>query len=289
MVAGGTPALEARGLSKRYGRTWALRDVDVEIPRGGITALVGPNAAGKSTLIRTWVGFEQPTSGTAWVAGANVRRDGRAARQSVGYVPQSPTLYDTLTVDQHVQLATKLRPGFDADLARQRLQQLGIPLARGGRRLSGGQQAQVALSLALGTRATVLLLDEPLASLDPLARRDFLQLLREAVSATGATALLSSHVVTDIEQVCDRIVVLGVGRVLLDARIEDAVAAHAVGTGTGSDGMVGSFTGANGEVVSLRRRTTTNSATLRRAATLEDVVLGYLSGARVDETPGNTR
>jgi ABC-2 type transport system ATP-binding protein len=162
------------GLAKRYRRgVWALQGIDLALPAGGITALVGPNAAGKSTLIKTWVGFEKPTRGSARVAGIDPWRDRSAALAHFGYVTQSPSLYDGLTVEDHLDLARQLRPSFDRDYARRRMSELDIPLDRQGRDLSGGQQAQVALALALGTRAPILLLDEPLASLDPLARREF--------------------------------------------------------------------------------------------------------------------
>ena len=205
-----TDGFEAHGLGKRYRRRqWALRDVDVSVPAGSITALVGPNGAGKSTLIKAGIGFERPTAGRVFVDGVDPWKErGRAIRR-VGYVPQSPSLYRELTVDDHVRLAATLRRGFDVDLARRRLDQLAIPLTSRADELSGGQQAQVGLALALGTRAPVLLLDEPLASLDPLARREFLHVLVDAVRADGATALLSSHVITDIEQACDRLLVLG--------------------------------------------------------------------------------
>src|SRR6185503_5805076 len=223
------PALEAHDLAKRYGRrTWALTGIDLAIPQGGITALVGPNAAGKSTLIKTWVGFERPTRGHVTVGGIDPWKDRSSVLGLVGYVPQSPALYDGLSVEDHLDLAVHLRPDFDRAYARQRLDQLGIPAGQGAKSLSGGQQAQVALALALGTRARILLLDEPLASLDPLARREFLHVLTDAVRADGSTALLSSHVITDIEQACDRLLVLGGGSVLLDLSIAGAIAEHSV-------------------------------------------------------------
>jgi ABC-2 type transport system ATP-binding protein len=280
--------LEAHALAKRYRRrTWALSGIDLALPQGGITALVGPNAAGKSTLIKTWVGFERPTRGGVTVAGIDPWRDRSAALSHLGYVPQSPALYDALSVDDHLELALQLRPGFDRAYARHRLDQLGIPGDQGARSLSGGQQAQVALALALGTRAEILLLDEPLASLDPLARREFLHVLTDAVRAQGATALLSSHIVTDVEQACDRLVVLGVGRVLLHDTVADALAAHWIGSagevgalGAGAQ-AVATFGGPAGERLTLARFPDggTEAHGLRRA-TLEEVVLGYLASAR---------
>jgi ABC-2 type transport system ATP-binding protein len=279
------PVLEARGLAKRYGRrTWALAGIELEIPQGGITALVGPNAAGKSTLIKSWVGFERPTRGGVTVGGVDPWRDRSEALTHLGYVPQSPSLYDALTVDDHLEMALMLRPGFDRAYAQDRLGLLGIPLAQAARSLSGGQQAQVALALALGTRAEILLLDEPLASLDPLARREFLHVLTDAVRADGATALLSSHIVTDVEQACDRLIVLGVGRVLLHEPVVDALAIHGIQTdGVAAGGAVASFAGPAGERLTLVRRADVAGGAEGdglRPASLEEVVLGYLASGR---------
>lgn len=271
--------LEARGLAKRYRRgVWALGGIDLDIPAGGVTALVGPNAAGKSTLIKTWIGFERPTRGGVRVMGIDPWRDRSAALRRLGYVPQSPALYDGLSVADHLDLAGQLRRGFDRATAAERLEQLGIPLDAGARRLSGGQQAQVALALALGTRAPILLLDEPLASLDPLARREFLHVVTDAVRHDGTTALLSSHIVTDIEQACDRLVVLGIGRVLYHDTVVAALADHAITVGP-HDAALATFAGHDGALLSLVR------GRADRAATLEEVVLGYLASARVRPQP----
>jgi ABC-2 type transport system ATP-binding protein len=281
----GQPVLETHDLAKRYGRrTWALTGIDLAIPQGGITALVGPNAAGKSTLIKTWVGFERPTRGGVTVGGIDPWKDRSGVLGLVGYIPQSPALYDALSVDDHLDLAVQLRPSFDRVYARQRLDELGIPRDRGARSLSGGQQAQVALALALGTRARILLLDEPLASLDPLARREFLHVLTDAVRADGATALLSSHIVTDVEQACDRLVVLGVGRILLHDTVAEALATHWLatdGASTLNGDTIGSFGGPAGERLTLLRRAgVEGEATNLRPASLEEVVLGYLASGR---------
>ena len=268
------PILETHELAKRYRRgVWALQGIDLELPAGGITALVGPNAAGKSTLIKTWVGFSKPTRGSVRVAGIDPWKDRSAALAKLGYVPQSPALYDGLSVEDHLDLARQLRPSFDRDYARSRLAQLDIPADRGARSLSGGQQAQVALALALGTRAPILLLDEPLASLDPLARREFLHVLTDAVRGDGATALLSSHIVTDVEQACDRLIVLGIGRILLHDTVADAMAAHAISS-TEHEDAVASFGAPDGSRIWLVR------GTGDRPATLDEVVLGYLASGR---------
>jgi len=283
------PAFEARGLGKRYGRRrWALVDVDLEVPEGSVTALVGPNGAGKSTLIKAGIGFERPTTGRVFVAGVDAQRDRGGAIRNVGYVPQSPSLYRELRVDEHVDLAATLRPGFDRTFARRRLEDLAIPLDARADELSGGQQAQVGLALALGTRAPVLLLDEPLASLDPLARREFLHVLVDAVRADGSTALLSSHVITDIEQACDRLLVLGGGRKLLDLAISHALEEHRVvedkAVVDAGHEVVGWFPGPLGERLGLVRveGNARNGAAGTRHATLEELVLGHLAAGRPD-------
>jgi ABC-2 type transport system ATP-binding protein len=278
------PALEAESVSKRYRRSgaWALRDVDLQIVPGTITALVGPNGAGKSTLIRSFLGFERPTSGVVRVMGIDPQQDGKEAIRRVGYVSQSTGLYRGLSISDHLDLARTLRPDFDRALAAGRLEQMGIPLSQRAGELSGGQQAHVALSIALGTRAPVLLLDEPLASLDPLARNDFLNVLVSEVRERGATALLSSHIVSDVETACDSIVVLGAGRVTLQSGIEAALAGHRlkpIGSDAATDApeeVIASFGRAGGVRVTLVR----SSDGAFPAPTLEELVMGYLSASR---------
>ena len=274
--------LETSDVGKRYGRRrWVIRHVDIAVPDGSITALVGPNGSGKSTLLKAWIGFERPSEGRVLVDGIDPWRTRAAGLMRIGYVPQAPSLYRELSVADHVSLAGSLRPGFDATLARRRLDELDIPLTSRADQLSGGQQAQVGLALALGTRAPVLLLDEPLASLDPLARREFLHVLVRSVRADGVTVLLSSHVITDIEQACDRLLVLAAGRALLDLPIAGAIAEHrvlAAGTERGPGTVVGTFPGPDGERLDL----VAGDPTHGRAATLEEVVLGHLASARGD-------
>jgi ABC-2 type transport system ATP-binding protein len=274
-----TAVLETTGLGKRYGlRRWALRDLDVSVEEGSITALVGPNGSGKSTLLKAWVGFERPTTGRLRIRDIDPARNRSAAIALTGYVPQAPSLYRELTVADHIAFAAFHRPGFDRSLARGYLDDLAIPLDSRADQLSGGQQAQVGLALALGTRAPVLLLDEPLASLDPLARREFLQVLVEAVREAGSTALLSSHVITDIEQACDSLIVLGGGRSLLAVSIAEAIAGHGV-VAEGDPrplgaAVVGSFPAADG------RRQTLVRGFAGRQATLDEVVIGHLAAGR---------
>ena len=286
-----TAVLEAHGYGKRYRRRiWALRNVELTVPEGSITALVGPNGSGKSTLIRSWIGFERATEGRLSTGGVDPQRDRAAAVARVGYVPQSPSLYRDLSIAEHITLATTLRHGFDASLAAHYIERLSIPLSAMAADLSGGEGAQVGLALALGTRARILLLDEPLASLDPLARREFLHVLVDAVRSEGHTALLSSHVITDIEQACDRLIVLGKGHTLLDLSISEALAHHRVIEGprvaSGSPaGLVGSFPSPAGDPLTLvrvpaARPLGVDGPPTGRAATLEDVVIGHMAAGR---------
>lgn len=291
----GAPALEARGLVKRYGRRPpALRGLDLSIELGGIVALVGPNGAGKSTLIKTWVGLEAPTRGHVAILGIDTWRNRRRAVGLLGYVPQTPALYRALTVAEHLDLAGSLRRGFDRSYAQRRLAELGVPLKARAGEISGGQQAQVGLALALGTRAPVLLLDEPLASLDPVARRDFLHVLRDAVIAQGSTCILSSHVVTDIEEACDRLVVLAAGQKLLDDTLASAIEGHRVSDAQPATRIrdathVASFTAGDRSVRTLWRlepgAKNVTGADLREAS-LDEVVVGYLSLAKKSEQHG---
>jgi ABC-2 type transport system ATP-binding protein len=269
----------ADGVGRRYrrNRPWALRNVSFAIPEGSITALVGPNGAGKSTLIRSCLGFERPDEGRLRVNGIDPVRDRARAVESVGYVPQSSSLYRTLTIGDHLDFALVARPSFDRRHALAWVRGVGLTEARPIGDLSGGEQAQVALALALGTRAPLLLLDEPLSSLDPLARRDFLAALTQDVRGRGATAVLSSHIVTDVEQACDRIVVLAGGGLLLDSSVATARGEHRTIQSIELAGRaaVGTFAGPGGELLALVRDTS-----LGRSATLEEIVLGYLASAR---------
>jgi ABC-2 type transport system ATP-binding protein len=274
------------GLTKRYRRRSALSDISLEIPDGGVTALVGPNGAGKSTLLKLCIGFERPTAGRLEVNGVDPVRDRASAVASVGFVPQTPSLYRDLTIDDHVDIARSIRRGFDPAYARSRVEALGLPgNARVGT-LSGGEQAQVCLAIALGTRAPLLLLDEPLASLDPLARRDFLRVAREAARAGDTTIVLSSHVISEIEDTADRLLVLGEGRVLFEDSVAHAINRHRVvdeqSALAGGD-LVSQFPGRGETQHWLIRR---SPHELGRAASLEEVVLGYLAAGRASNQTG---
>ncbi len=215
----------ASGLGKRYGRRWALNECDLEVPAGHVVGLVGPNGAGKTTLLHLAVGLLTPTAGKIEVLG-NTPSDDPAQLARVGFVAQDTPTYARLTVDDHLALGAHLNPGWDADVARRRIEDLDLdPKQRAGT-LSGGQRAQLALTLAVAKRPEFLILDEPVASLDPLARREFLQSLMEVVAEQGVSVVLSSHLVADLERVCDYLVVLVASRVQVAGEVDELLASH---------------------------------------------------------------
>jgi ABC-2 type transport system ATP-binding protein len=226
-----TAALETRGLGKRYGSQWALRDCTLEIPRGSVTALVGPNGAGKTTLLRLAVGLTRPSEGSVHALGLDPQADAGDALPRVGFLAQEHPLFGGFTVAEMLRVGRELNPGWDEEAARARIAELDLPLKKKVRSLSGGQRAQVALTLALAKRPELLLLDEPVASLDPLARREFLQSVLAAVAERGLTVVLSSHILAELERVCDRLVILAVGRTQLAGSIDEIVSSHRLLTG----------------------------------------------------------
>ncbi|MBE2315986.1 ABC transporter ATP-binding protein [Solirubrobacter sp. CPCC 204708] len=214
--------LRAVGLGKTYGRRAALDDCTLDIPAGRVVGLVGPNGAGKSTLLNLAVGMLAPTSGTIEVLGGTPPEH----LAKVGYVAQDTPTYAHLTVADHLALGEHLNPAWDADLARRRIERLGLDPRQRARKLSGGQRAQLALTLGIAKRPELLILDEPVASLDPLARREFLQDLMEAVAEQELSVILSSHLVSDLERVCDHLIVLVASRVRLAGDLDDIVSGH---------------------------------------------------------------
>jgi ABC-2 type transport system ATP-binding protein len=219
-------SLEATGLGKRYRRTWALRNCSLRVPTGSIAALVGPNGAGKSTLLHLATGLLRPTEGDVRILGWAPRAEPQLVLARLGFVAQDTPLYRRYSVGDTLRLGRALNRRWDGGAAAVRLRRLGIPMDRKVGQLSGGQRAQVALALALAKRPELLLLDEPLASLDPLARRQFLQELMEATVVDGLTVLLSSHLIGDLERTCDYLVVLGEGRVRLAGAIDALLGSH---------------------------------------------------------------
>ncbi|GAA3446869.1 ABC transporter ATP-binding protein [Planomonospora venezuelensis] len=220
-----TSVLQAQGLGKRYGRRWALRECTIDIPAGHVVGLVGPNGAGKTTLLKLASGQLEPTAGDITVLGG--RPGGTPAQLArVGFVAQDTPVYARLTVAEHLRLGARLNPRWDDGVARERIAQLGLdPTQRAGR-LSGGQRAQLALTLGLAKRPELLILDEPVASLDPLARREFLQGLMEAVVEHEFSVVLSSHLVSDLERICDYLIVLVDSRVLVAGDVDRLLATH---------------------------------------------------------------
>jgi ABC-2 type transport system ATP-binding protein len=228
-------ALHADNLGKRYGAKWALQDCTLEVPAGSVTALVGPNGAGKTTLLQLAIGLVRPSAGSVHVLGLSPRDDAAALLPRVGFVAQEHPLYRRLTVRETMTLGRKLNPRWDDALALARIERLELPPDQKVGRLSGGQQAQVALTLALAKRPELLLLDEPVASLDPLARREFLQSVMEAVAEHGVTVVLSSHIVADLERVCDHLVILSHARTQLVGPIDEIVSTHRLLVGPRTD------------------------------------------------------
>jgi ABC-2 type transport system ATP-binding protein len=225
MSARDMPAIRTTELGKRYGSVWALRDCTVSVPRGRITALVGPNGAGKTTLLKILVGLSVPSAGAASVLG---RPPGQSAEflASIGYLAQDVPLYDQLTTAEHLEIGPHLNRAWEAAGERARLAELGIPADRRVSTLSGGQRAQVGLSMALAKRPKVLVLDEPVAALDPLARREFLASLTEAVADRDLSVILSSHLLLDLQRVCDHIILLAASRTQLTGDIDQVLQTH---------------------------------------------------------------
>jgi ABC-2 type transport system ATP-binding protein len=229
-----TLAIETSALTKRYRKVTALNDCTITLPEGRISALIGPNGAGKTTLLRLLAGLSRPSAGQVIVNGSSPRQD-PAFLADIGYLAQEIPLYRRLSAEDHIRAGAHLNPRWDAESVRERLTTLEIPLDRATGRLSGGQRAQVALALILAKRPRLLLLDEPVAALDPLARRNFLRILSDGVAVGGLTVLLSSHLVADLERVCDHLIMLASSRVQLYWDIEDLLAEHQVLTGPRKD------------------------------------------------------
>jgi ABC-2 type transport system ATP-binding protein len=300
-----TGVIETSGLTKRYRRVTALSDCTISVPQGRISGLVGENGAGKTTLLRLLAGLAAPTSGRATVLGGPPRQD-LAYLAEIGFLAQEIPLYRRLTAQEHIGFGAHLNPRWDGESVRARLAGLRIPLDRPVGALSGGQRAQVALALTLAKRPALLLLDEPLAALDPLARRDFLAALAEAVAAKGdgeagmgsragggLTVLLSSHLIADIERVCDHLILLAGSRVQLCGDIETLLAQHRLLTGPHKDTTAIARTHAIVREDSTARQTTLlvklngpviDPAWAVEEANLEEIVLGYMS----QDAPGHS-
>jgi ABC-2 type transport system ATP-binding protein len=226
--------IETTRLGKCYGKAWALRDCTLAVPEGSLAALVGPNGAGKSTLMNMAVGLTVPTAGTATVLGGQVTGS-PAALDDIAFMAQDAPVYKNLSVADMLHLTRNLNRRFDEAAARARLADLGIPLKKKTGKLSGGQQAQVALTVALARRPRLLILDEPLSALDPLARQDFLATVMTAMTDDGVSVLLSSHALAELERVADYLIVLGGGELRITGEVDDLLARHQVLTGPAAE------------------------------------------------------
>jgi ABC-2 type transport system ATP-binding protein len=223
-----SPPLVADGLGKRFRRDWALRDLTLTIPKGAVVGLAGPNAAGKSTLLSLAAGVLAPSEGSISVLGDDPLRTPEILGE-VGYVAQGAPLYRSFRVGDTIEFARRTNSRWDREIAVELLTRIDSSTKVGA--LSAGERARLALALALGKRPRLVLLDEPFASLDPLAARELLQLLMDGVAELGATVVVASHVVADIQRVCDHIVLLTGGSVRLEGDVEELLESHRLLTG----------------------------------------------------------
>ncbi|MGA7913030.1 MAG: ABC transporter ATP-binding protein [Candidatus Dormiibacterota bacterium] len=281
-------ALEGTALSKRYGRTWALFDCSINLPQGRVAALVGPNGAGKTTLLNLAAGLLSPTSGQLRVLGRDPSMHAALILPRIGFLAQDAPLYWRWTVEEMLRLGRELNPRWDQAKAVNRLRRLRIPLDRRIGQLSGGQKAQVALALALAKRPELLLLDEPLASLDPLARHDFLLELTEAALNDGLTVVMSSHAIGDMERICDYLLLVTAGHLQVAGEIDQLMEHHALLVGPRvADGSLVAGVDVIRETHSQRQSSLwvrANQASLRvdpvwevKNLSLEEIVIAYLS------------
>ena len=284
---GASIALRADGLGKKYRGRSALSDCTLDVPAGRVVGLVGPNGAGKTTLLHLAVGMLTPTTGTIEVLGGQPG-SGPDQLRKVAFVAQDTPTYAGLSVADHLKLGAKLNPNWDADLARDRIDELGLePRQRAGK-LSGGQRAQLALTLALAKRPDLLILDEPVASLDPLARREFLTDLMAHVAENETSVVLSSHLVADVERACDYLIVLCASRVQVAGEVEHLLATHFRLTGPRRDPaslpaefkvITASHTERQSTLIVRTEAPIYDPAWSVQDVSLEDVVLAYMSGA----------
>jgi ABC-2 type transport system ATP-binding protein len=289
-----TAVLESRGLGKRYRQRQALTDCTLSVPAGHVVGLVGPNGAGKTTLLKLATGLLAPTTGTIKVLGGTPAAS-PAQLARVGFVAQDTPTYAGLSVADHLRLGAHLNPCWDAGLARDRIERLGLDPAQRAGKLSGGQRAQLALTLAIAKRPELLILDEPIASLDPLARREFLQSLMEFTAGGQVSVVMSSHLMADLERVCDYLIVLVASRVRVAGEVEHLLATHHLLTGPRRDPAVwppgwqvisASHTDRQSTLLVRTGSPLDDSAWAVEQVGLEDLVLAYMSHAP-DPAPGS--
>lgn len=285
-------AVETRRLGGRYGKQWALRECTLRLPAGRVIALVGPNGAGKSTLMHMLVGLLAPVTGDVAVFG---RRPGTSveALADVAFLAQDHPLYRSFRVEELVHFGRSLNPRFDVAFARERLECLEIPLDRAAGKLSGGQQTQVALTLALAKRPRLLVLDEPASSLDPLARHDLMAAVLANVADTGMTVIFSSHIVVELEQACDYLVLLANGRVQVEGDIAELLDGHRRLVGATNDALPGRVAGVvtsthaarQVDIIARVDAAAEGAGWAESQLSLGDLVLAYLRSPRATITP----
>jgi len=287
------PVVQAERLSKRYGRRDALSDCTLSVPPGRVVGLVGPNGAGKTTLLHIAVGLLEPTAGRIEVLGGHPA-SGPAQLAKVGFVAQDAPTYAGLSVADHLRFGAHMNPGWDQQLADDRITKLGLDPSQKAGKLSGGQRAQLALTLALAKRPELLILDEPVSSLDPLARREFLQGLMAHVADHGAGVILSSHLVSDLERVCDYLIVLVASRVRVAGEVDDLLATHHRLTGArrhpadlppGTAVIEDSHTDRQSTLIVRSTTPIDDPSFTVEQLTLEDLVLAYMSRAAANPMP----
>jgi ABC-2 type transport system ATP-binding protein len=287
------PVVQAIGLSKRYGRRLALSDCTLDIPPGQVVGLVGPNGAGKTTLLQLAVGMLTPTAGRIEVLGG---RPGSGAAQlaKVGFVAQDTPTYAGLSIADHLRFGARTNPRWDQRIAEDRINQLGLDPTQKAGKLSGGQRAQLALTMAVAKRPELLILDEPVASLDPLARREFMQSLMAYIAEHAGSVILSSHLVSDLERVCDYLIVLVASRVRVAGEVEDLLASHYRLTGprrdpgalpAGAEVVVDSHTDRQSTLIVRSAAPIDDPSFHSERLTLEDLVLAYMSQATTNPRP----
>jgi ABC-2 type transport system ATP-binding protein len=277
--------LQAESLSKRYGRRDALTDCTLSIPAGRVVGLVGPNGAGKTTLLHIAVGLLRPTAGSIEVLGAHPA-SGPAQLAKVGFVAQDAPTYAGLSIADHLRFGAHTNPGWDQQVADDRITKLGLDPSQKAGKLSGGQRAQLALTIAIAKRPELLILDEPVASLDPLARREFLQGLMAYIAEHEASVILASHLVSDLERVCDYLIVLVASRVRVAGEVEDLLASHYRLTGArrdpadlppGAEVIEESHTDRQSTLIVHSATPIDDPSFAVEQITLEDLVLAYMS------------
>lgn len=278
-------ALETVGLGKRYGRKWGLQDCSFRLPAGRVAGLVGPNGAGKSTLLRMAAGITRPSAGDVLVFGRSPRRQTVEVLRQVGYLDQERPLYRAYRVGEMLRYGERLNPNWDDAAARRYLGQLGIDVGTKVGKLSIGQQAQVALALCLAKRPELLLLDEPVAALDPVARQGLMHLLLGSVADGHTTVLLSSHALADLATVCDYVIILSASRVHIADDLDYVLASHRLLVGSRENAppmpsgvMVVSGTTSERQIELLVRveEPVTDPSWRVVEPTLEEIVLAYL-------------